>query len=123
MSNNNYQNFIYLFNDENLINIKQNKIKTTSGFSTNPYELELDYNSIIVDPGVIPGNALVFSPESNVEFRDYPRQNTSTTRDKQKLLARTLLQNQVLPGPPLPYVSNDPFHSPYKLTLFNIERS
>ena len=125
MSNNNYQNFIYLFNNENFINIKQQYTVQFGGapMTSSPYKLEEDFNSAILIPSFVSEDSLVFSPESDVSYRDYPRKKTSTLRDKMESIGRTILKNKSLPGPPLPMISNDPFHSPYKRVLFNLDNN
>ena len=125
MSNNNYQNFIYLFNNENFINIKQQYTVQFGGapMTSSPYELGEDFNSAILIPSFVSEGSLVFSPESAIDYRDYPRKNTSTPRDKMESIGRTILKNKSLPGPPLPMISNDPFHSPYKRVLFNLDNN
>ena len=79
MSDNNYRNFIYLFNDQNFINVKQDYLFSTE--LINKYQLKLDFNSIIVEPGKIPFNGVVYSPET-FDYLDYPRINTSPRKCK-----------------------------------------
>ena len=129
MSDKNYQNFIYLFNDKNFINVVQKNLYPSL---SSVFEFEYDFKEFL---GQLAGQEAVIlglaGEEGNRistlgynQFKDYPKNSLGEPNyvEEQEFLLRTAPGDAQAKGfssgPPIASPTNDPFRSPHKKVLF-----